>query len=213
MRRRLVKDARFGIADGPEEHYLDIRARGGKIVGKVDAPLFHSYTYYMPENPDKEYRFPHNDDGWFKDHLTSMAYMATFVGPSHAVACFLGMYTWAETESLFARYVANAVTFGRSHVDFFICGYGLGVVGQTSLPTSLLAAWYYGFQDDLSVWEGFLWWQRDGFPLVSSLNSSAYSFRVDHFAHIGGIVAGFFLSRYVSRNVKKGTWDLLKFLY
>ena len=211
MIRRLVKDARFGIADGPEEHYLDIRARGGKIVGKVDAPLFHSYTYYMPYDPDKDYHFPHND-GWFKDHLTELAKMAAFVGPSHAVACFLGMYTWAETESLFARYVAKAVTFGRSHVDFFICGYGLGLVGKTSLPTSLLAAWYYGLNPDVSVWEAFLWWQRDGFALVSP---SAYlgSHRVDHFAHIGGIVAGFFLSRYVSRNVKKGTWDLLKFLY
>ena len=215
MRRRLVKDARFGIPDGPEEHYRDIRARGGKIRGKVEAPLFHSYTYYMPENSDvSEEQWTNFDNQpsyfWdvFKAQMLELAKITALVGPSHAAACFIGMYVFAESESLFAYYIAKAVTFGSSHVDFFIHGYCLGLVStpKTSKFTACLLTWLNGPDVANEVWH----WADAGFALF---RSGPYLHRIDNLSHIGGLIAGFFWARYVSRNVSKGTWDAFDVLF
>jgi len=187
-KRRLI----FTVPKGPETHYRDIQ---GGYVGKIWAPLFHAYGYYLPKSAFDDRQSMAQRD---KD-LTANSYSAlqtviiqnlTLIplGGKAVLLNLVGSVLWAESESLFA-YWDGHVTFGSSHMMAHFCGYSLATIllkkktrTVWSLPMVAMAVFTFA--------QYFSWWRRDGFAVCSPLNRMYVDHRTDHLAHVGGIVAG-----------------------
>ena len=188
-RRALI----FNVAPGKELHYLKIPPNAGGYVGRRWAPFFHAYGYYLPTaNVSLESRAGVNEqliknsqDGVLTvviEHL--LLWLA--LGGNPALISLIGGVLWAEMESAFA-YWDGHVTFGSSHVSAHCLGYGLGSIflkkgfSKWELPFMLFTApVLYFFVTE---------WVGDGFDVVSQ-SSGCCPHRIDHMAHIGGVVTG-----------------------
>ena len=187
-RRALI----FTVPKGKEIHYSKIQ---GPIIGSVWAPLYHSYSYYVPANTSRD---PDGDDAILKRNsklalgsaLLTLLSCAAF-GVKPLIRAAVGGVLWAESESAFATWDGH-VTFGSSHVSAHAGGFFvwsaireilkgkystsrlllLAVLSLLSLPEILV---------DVDTWAG------DGFRPVGYFHIH----RVDHVAHIGGILTGF----------------------
>ena len=194
-RRSLI----FTVPPGKELHYSKIQ---GEILGKVWAPLFHAYGYYLPKA-----NVPAEDQAYVNVELTENSEKALVTGAlehlllwvalgrNPALISLIGGVVWAESESLFA-YWDGHVTFGSSHVSAHCIGYGLTSIfmkkgfSKWSLPFILVAATI--LTDFLGVWAS------DGFAVTSD-KPHGLPHRVDHLAHIGGIVVGM-LTAWLTKN-------------
>ena len=191
MRRRLV----FNIPPGQEAHYTDIK---GEILGRVWAPLYHGYGYYMAKSA-----FPNNAaevDERLKaisksnaKHTFAIMLATLIFGVKPMLQNLTGGIAWAEGESIFASWDGH-VTFGSSHVQ----AHGMGFL-TVSLIRELIKN-PFGWRSLLMI-VFFLWeqiphtviawiggWVNDGYRPVSELGHD--DFRTDHVAHIGGLVTG-----------------------
>ena len=201
MRRRLI----FNIPPGKEEHYSKIQ---GGILGPVWAPLYHSYSYYMPANNVRQPHFLINQSLW--NRSTEGAWFALFAvlvtgvfGWNALIRAAVGSVVWSEAESVFATWDGH-VTFGTSHITAHAGGFFLfSAVREilTSKKLSWLRILLLGLSfvtlPDLIVFVGI--WVRDGFSPVSVPVSKGMVHRIDNVAHIGGILTGF-LNAYFLKN-------------
>ena len=187
-RRALI----FTVPKGKEVHYSKIK---GPIIGSVWAPLYHSYSYYMPANTSRD---PDGENTTLKlnsklglgSALLTVLTCAAF-GVKPLIRAAVGGVLWAESESAFATWDGH-VTFGSSHVSAHAGGFFVWsairelLKGKYSTSRLLVLAALSVFSlpeilVDLDMWAG------DGFGPVGSFHIH----RVDHVAHIGGILTGF----------------------
>ena len=113
MRRRLL----FTVPPGDEMHYWKIKGGKEETVGKVWAPLFHAYSYYLPKAKVPKRLWKRVDDnltaasiGNLKHALMNMMFLAP-MGPNRMIMNLLGSVGFAELESTFA-YLDGHVSFG-----------------------------------------------------------------------------------------------------
>ena len=176
-------------------------------MGKVWAPLFHAYSYYLPKAPIPAQLVPRVDDQLttasienLQHALLNMALLAP-LGTNRVIFNILGGLLFAEAESAFALWDGH-VSFGSSHTMGHTWGFGLvsiiikiwkSSVLKNKLPLILLIP-FIGFA--FSGIDFFLWnWRKDGFHVTQQGEFKPdYEFgdlhRIDNLAHIGGIVAG-----------------------
>ena len=114
--RRLI----FTVPSGDETHYWKIKGGKEETVGKVWAPLFHAYSYYLPKAKVPQRLWKRVDDnltaasiGNLKHALMNMMFLAP-MGPNRMIMNLLGSVGFAELESTFA-YLDGNVSFGSSH--------------------------------------------------------------------------------------------------
>ena len=188
-RRRLI----FDVPPGHELHYSKIPPNTG-YLGSRWAPLFHAYGYYIPTanvTVDRQAGVNHLLIENSKSGLLIAAVLNLFLwlglDANSALISVTGGLLWAELESAFA-YWDGHVTFGSSQVSAFATGYGLTSIFMKkrfswwNLPFIALAApTLYVFLRD---------WAKDGFAVVSKETYCCTPHRIDHLAHIGGMVAG-----------------------
>ena len=125
-RRRLI----FTVPPGDETHYWKIKGGKENTVGKVWAPLFHAYSYYLPKDKIPQRLWKRVDDnltaasiGNLKHALMNMMFLAP-MGPNRMIMNLLGSVGFAELESGFA-YLDGNVSFGSSHTMGHTWGFGL----------------------------------------------------------------------------------------
>ena len=190
-RRALV----FTVPKRNEVHYSKIQ---GPILGRVWAPLYHAYGYYMPSVSSTD---PVNDDITLKRNsilnlrdsfITILSCAAFGIKPLIQVA--IGAVMWAEFESAFATWDGH-VTFGSSHLGAHAMGFYIwsavrillkGKFTTARLPFFLLVAGLSYFSVP-AFFEFVGQWIRDDFSPVGEFHLH----RMDHVAHIGGILTGF----------------------
>ena len=187
-RRALI----FTVPKGKEVHYSKIK---GPIIGSVWAPLYHSYSYYVPANTSSN---PDGDDAILKRNsklalgsaLLTVLTCAAF-GVKPLIRAAVGGVLWAESESAFATWDGH-VTFGSSHVSAHAGGFFVWsairelLKGKYSTSRLLVLAALSVFSLP-EILVNVDWWAGDGFRPVGSFDIH----RVDHVAHIGGILTGF----------------------
>ena len=211
-RRALV----FTVPKGKEEHYLRIPRRYAlpprfaipgleahfkfstqMYVGRRWAPFFHAYGYYLPtinvplriqDHINKKLKEQSLDSLRATGIQLMLLWLA--LGGNRALIGLIGGILFAEMESYFA-YWDGHVTFGSSHVTAHSIGYGLvSMMLQKKLTIWMLPFLIY----TTPLFYTFVtWWARDGFKVVGSgiYRPGGHSLhRVDHLAHIGGMVAG-----------------------
>ena len=199
-RRALV----FTVPKGLEEHYLNIKPRyaipqyglglegskHGMYVGRIWAPFFHAYGYYLPtinvldtDRVDNELKEQSLDSLRANGIQLMLLWLA--LGGNRALIGLIGGILFAEMESYFA-YWDGHVTFGSSHVIAHSIGYGL----VSMMLQKKLTIWMLPFVIFTTpIFFGFVsWWARDNFNVVGE--ARGYPHRIDHLAHIGGMVAG-----------------------
>jgi hypothetical protein len=206
-RRALI----FTVPKGREVHYSKIQ---GPIIGSVWAPLYHSYGYYMPANTSRD---PDGENTSLKfysklgltNSFVTVLSCAVF-GVKPLIRAGVGGILWSEFESAFATWDGH-VTFGSSQLGSHAIGFyvwsairellkGKYSTGRLLLLLGLSVFSIPGFYEMVSAWAG------DGFDPVSPLvrtefemktnygyedNGGFHIHRVDHVAHIGGILTGF----------------------
>ena len=187
MRRELL----FNVPPGNERPYWLIPSE--HLVGRVYAPLYHGYGYYMDARvftPDS------------KQHIDEKLTRQTYGGLLdsailHALSLLWGQRSalklvgtsvlFAELESYFAVNVENSVSFGSSHLSATAQGYILAKWLQ-SKKRSMWQDLAMLYALALSGYMGYLWAQ-DGFAATGEIRKSLVH-RVDHVAHIGGLLTG-----------------------
>ena len=190
MRRKLI----FNVPKGRETPYFKIK---GTPLGKVWAPLFHGYGYYLPPsgNPGADARV---DKRLAKESAENLQYAAINMllvlplGMWPFLYNVLGALLWTEGESLFA-YWDGHVTFGSSHTMGHTWGFAIVSVVRLALKgrfrhwmlllLPLLYNTVNGVRNFLRMWS-----EGDYGPVSDSMGDH----RVDNVAHIGGLVAGAF---------------------
>ena len=179
----------FSVPKGLEEHYSKIN---GKYVGRIWAPFFHAYGYYLPtiniplsdqDRVDNELKEQSLEQLRANGIQLMLLWLA--LGGNRALIGLIGGILFAEMESYFA-YWDGHVTFGSSHVIAHSIGYGL----VSMMLQKKLTVWMLPFVIFTTpIFFGFVsWWARDNFNVVGE--ARGYPHRIDHLAHIGGIVAG-----------------------
>ena len=188
VRRALI----FTVPKGKEVHYSKIQ---GPIIGYVWAPLYHSYGYYMPlaTSPDpvgENATLKQNSKLGLGSALLTVLSCAAF-GVKPLIRAAVGGVLWAESESAFATWDGH-VTFGSSHVSAHAGGFFVWsairelIKGKYSTSRLVLLAALSIFSVPEIVFQIDMW-AGDGFGPVGSFHIH----RVDHVAHIGGILTGF----------------------
>ena len=201
-RRALV----FTVPKGREEHYLRIKPRYAiphvpgletnkfstrMYVGRIWAPFFHAYGYYLPtlniykhlDRTDKELKQGSLDSLRANGIQLMLLWLA--LGGNRALIGLIGGILFAEMESYFA-YWDGHVTFGSSHVMAHSIGYGL----VSMMLQKKLTMWMLPFVifSTPTFYNFVTMWAADDFKVVGE--ARGYPHRIDHLAHIGGIVAG-----------------------
>ena len=186
-RRALI----FKVPKGKEVHYSKIH---GPVLGKVWAPFYHGYGYYMPYHTSQD-PFAENTE-LIDNSNTSLVYhigvvLASLVfGWKPLIRAAVGSVLWAESESLFATWDGH-VTFGSSHVGAHAGAFFL----WSAIREIRKWKWSYFRLVVLLIGSGIIApelyefiqvWARDGFGPVGEYHIH----RVDHVAHIGGILTG-----------------------
>ena len=182
-RRALV----FSVPKGLEEHYSKIN---GKYVGRIWAPFFHAYGYYLPtinvplsdqDRVDNELKEQSLEQLRANGIQLMLLWLA--LGGNRALIGLIGGILFAEMESYFA-YWDGHVTFGSSHVMAHSIGYGL----VSMMLQKKLTIWMLPFLIFTTpIFYNFVtMWAADDFKVVGE----GRLHRVDHLAHIGGMVAG-----------------------
>ena len=194
MRRRLV----FDVPKGKETHYSKIR---GRILGPVWAPIYHAYSYYLPASKFPSYSCARllsidqelqvDSEHNLRDNIFPILFVGIF-GWTPLWRSIVGGIVWAESESLFATWDGH-VTFGSSHVYAHIAGFTVIMVVRTIFMKTSILSKLLVLAISYPAW-GALFnltkeWAEDGFRPVSLLKEG-YTFRVDHVAHIGGLLTG-----------------------
>ena len=194
MRRRLV----FNIPPGPETHYSDIK---GEILGRVWAPLYHGYGYYLPKNKFPPENAPAIDaflkllskDGGKHAVKTMLATLVFGVKPF--LQNLSGAIAWAEGESIFASWDGH-VTFGSSQVVAHATGFLSVALIQELIKNpfgwrSLLMIalfWFLEVPKTVKDWVK-VWKNLSNYAAVSP-TLPGVPMRIDNVAHIGGLVTG-----------------------
>ena len=186
-RRALV----FTVPQGRELHYLKFK---GEYLGRRWAPFFHAYGYYLPTS-----NVPSSLQDYINKKLkeqsldslraTGIQLMLLWLalGGNRALIGLIGGILFAEMESYFA-YWDGHVTFGSSHVMAHSIGYGL----VSMMLQKKLTMWMLPFLifTTPTFYNFVTMWAADDFKVVSKGYVALTWHRVDHLAHIGGIVAG-----------------------
>ena len=180
-RRALV----FNVPPGREVHYSKIK---GEYIGKLYAPLFHAYGYYLPLDGEED---PVGTDKHLKEISKEGLRLVLYenllllpLGVNAVLFNIIGSVLWAESESYFA-YWDGHVSFGSSHMTGHWIGYSFATLmlkkglSFWTLPLLLFAVKHF--------FDFFSLWKHDGFKVTGELVSD---FRTDHLAHMGGVVAG-----------------------
>ena len=205
-RRRLV----FDVPKGKEQHYSEIPK--GHLLGSVNAPLFHSYSYYMPAaafapSLHKEVDEKLKLQTWvnYKQNALLMLPILLF-GWKSVWRSIVGGLVWAESESAFASWDGH-VTFGSSHISGHLVGFTLYSAirllfnNKASMPFKMLigvlglvtGSWQTAYFF-LSQWAG-----HDNF---SAVGDWGFIHRVDNVAHVGGILTGMLNAFFVKPSSK-----------
>jgi len=186
-RRALV----FSVPKGLEEHYSKIN---GKYVGTIWAPFFHAYGYYLPTINVPSSHQDHINKKLKEQSLDSLRatgiqlmLLWLALGGNRALIGLIGGILFAEMESYFA-YWDGHVTFGSSHVMAHSIGYGL----VSMMLQKKLTMWMLPFVifSTPTFYNFVTMWAADDFNVVSKGSVGDIWHRIDHVAHIGGIVAG-----------------------
>ncbi len=205
-RRRLV----FNVPKGKERHYSKIPA--DEILGSVTAPLYHSYSYYMPSDQFDASQRKEVDEKlklqtWINYKSIGMLMLPVLLfGWTSVWRCLVGGVVWAESESMFASW-DGAVTFGPSHVSAHVAGFSLVSLirllynKRASISAKALVV---GLGFAVGSWDvvwHFLkeWAIHDNFSPVGDWH---LIHRVDNVAHVGGILTGMLNAYYVSQSFK-----------
>ena len=114
--------------------------------------------------------------------------------------CALGGVLWAETESMFATWDGH-VTFGSSQVlghasGFFIYSAVRRLMFQKTSTFMKIALILLGIIPADTIIAFFNAWSNDGFRPVGTFDAHVH--RVDHVAHIGGILTGFLNAHFIT---------------
>ena len=183
-RRRLL----FNIPKGREKPYWEIPEE--YLVGRVWAPIYHGYGYYMDS---RGFQDPETMDQFLKKQSrialadTTLHHALTYLawGPRSALKLVGTSVLFAELESYWAVHQEKAVSFGSSHTSAAATGYNLTrwVLAKRKTIWQHIAALYSLLPLSLFV----LMWVHDGFGVTGSVRKYH---RVDHVAHIGGVVVG-----------------------
>ena len=112
--RRLI----FTVPSGDETHYWKIKGGKEETVGKVWAPLFHAYSYYLPKDKVPQRLWKRVDDnltaasiGNLKHALMNMMFLAP-MGPNRMIMNLLGSVGFAE--------LVNVCLFGWARLVWII---------------------------------------------------------------------------------------------
>ena len=221
--RRLI----FTVPSGDETHYWKIKGGKEETVGKVWAPLFHAYSYYLPKAKVPQRLWKRVDDnltaasiGNLKHALMNMMFLAP-MGPNRMIMNLLGSVGFAELESGFA-YLDGNVSFGSSHTMGHTWGFGLVSLVLMLWRSSIRKnRWVYllllPFITNAIAGAGAFYyqWHLDGYQITNLQpftpdyeGGKGWLHRIDHMAHIGGLIAGG-LTAFFTRNmqlVRRGTW-------
>jgi hypothetical protein len=194
MRRRLI----FNVPAGKEQHYSKIK---GSIAGRVWAPLYHGYGYYLPASLADKW-----DDARMKQASINNAIKAAVLVATNAAFGWksmakagVGGIVWAEAESIFATWDGH-VTFGTSHImghaaGFFLVNAIREMLARKSSWKRISFIAVLGYLSVDIVYDFVKVWARGGFSPVSG---SKLPHRVDNVAHIGGLLTGALNGYYAS---------------
>ena len=215
-RRRLI----FTVPPGDETHYWKIKGGKEETVGKVWAPLFHAYSYYLPKDRVPQRLWKRVDDnltaasiGNLKHALMNMMFLAP-MGPNRMIMNLLGSVGFAELESTFA-YLDGHVSFGSSHTMGHTWGFGLVSLVLMLWRSSIRQnRWVYllllPFLSNAIAGAGAFYyqWHLDGYQITNLKTftpdyegGTGWLHRIDHMAHIGGLIAGG-LTAFFTRNIQ-----------
>ena len=188
FRRKLL----FNIPPGNEKPYWQIPPQF--LLGKVWAPIYHGYGYYIDgrtivPSAGVTVQSVHNQ-------LTTQAQVGlaetTLIhalslawGTKSALKLAATSVLFSELESYWAVHMENAVSFGSSHSIATAAGHILLKFMLTKKPTwlQIFAAVVASFQFGTF---GFMW-IKHGFKAVGPAGKIH---RMDHVAHIGGMLTG-----------------------
>ena len=189
MRRKLI----FNIPPGNERPYWQIPPQ--YLLGKVWAPIYHGYGYYMDgrliqpsvgvtaQSVDKKLTLQ-AQLGLLETvlrHALSFAW-----GTKSALKLAATSVLWSEFESYWAVHMENAVSFGTSHSVATATGHALTKFSLTKNRTTF--QWIAMIVALLQLGMFGTWWIKDGLQPVGPGGKRPH--RVDHVAHIGGMLVG-----------------------
>ena len=188
FRRKLL----FNIPPGAEKPYWRIPKR--YLLGRVYAPLYHGYGYYMDGREISPgigvtAQSVHNKLATQAQlglaETTIFHLMALAWGYKSALKLAATSVLFSELESYWAVHMENAVRFGSSHSIATAAGHILLKFMLTKKPTwlQIFAAVVASFQFGTF---GYLW-IKHGFKAVGPAGKIH---RMDHVAHIGGMLTG-----------------------
>ena len=191
FRRKLL----FNIPPGNEKPYWQIPPQF--LLGKVWAPIYHGYGYYIDgrtivPSAGVTVQSVHNQ-------LTTQAQVGlaetTLIhalslawGTKSALKLAATSVLFSEFESYWAVHMEDSVSFGSSHSLATATGHILMNFLLTKKPTvfqyiTVIAA-------TLQLGQFSFLWFKDGFMPVGATGKLNPYHRVDHVAHIGGMLTG-----------------------
>jgi hypothetical protein len=199
-RRRLV----FDVPKGKEQHYSEIPAN--EILGSVTAPLYHSYSYYMPSKAFPPSQWREVDEKlklqtWINYKQVALLMLPILLfGWTSVWRSLVGGVAWAEAESMFATWDGH-VTFGPSHVSGHLVGFTMYKFIRLifSSKGSMAFKFLTGVLGLLAgTWQTayrfyHIWADHSNFGAVGD---PGLIHRVDNVAHIGGILTGMLNAHY-----------------
>ena len=188
FRRKLI----FNIPRGAERPYWQIPDQF--LLGKVWAPIYHGYGYYIDgrliqRTHGVTAQSVHNQlslQAQYGLAESALIHALSFAwGTKSALKLAATSVLFSELESYWAVHMENAVSFGSSHSIATAAGHILTKFMQTKKPTwlQILAVIIAAFESGTYL----LFWAKDGFKAVGELGKIH---RVDHVAHIGGMITG-----------------------
>ena len=193
----------FNVPKGNEVHYSKIQ---GKILGKVRAPLYHSYSYYVPANkfPPRMHNAAHimleEQYKIVRNTAILLVPLSLLFGWTSFWRCALGGVVWSEAESMFATWDGH-VTFGSSHIvghasGFFVYSAVRRLLTQKTSWFMRIALVMIGLIPVDVILEFVGGWVNSGYRPVGDWNDVH---RTDHVAHVGGILTGFLNAHFIDQ--------------
>ena len=198
FRRKLL----FNIPPGNERPYWQIPPQ--YLLGKVWAPIYHGYGYYMDGRMIQPSfgvtaQSVHNKLATQAQlglaETTIFHLMALAWGYKSALKLAATSVLFSEFESYWAVHMEDSVSFGSSHSLATATGHILMSFFLTKKPTVFQIITVIAATFNFGTF-GYMWFQ-DGLKAVGPTGKVNPYHRVDHVAHIGGMLAGALSSYFV----------------